>query len=295
MNSRRLQHFLAVYEQRSFSRAAEQLHVTKPALTKSIQLLEEELNVKLFERTASGVIPTRYAETLSMHAKMIEAEMSNATREIARLSGAVMGEVKVGVTPSVAAHLLPLTFLRLQAKRPGITFKVTEGMMEQLIPLLRNGELDFVIGGWAPGVYPDLATEFVQREDVLVFAGAQHPLAKESEVPLKALLDFAWLLPPHELFWVQLFEMTFVSNGLQPPNPVVVTNSVSFIKTMLHEDKYLCALPKNVLISDLEAGSVVAIPVSEVAISIDITATYRKRDYHLAACGMFKDVLKSVS
>src|SRR3712207_6617489 len=124
MNSVRLQRFLAIYEHRSFGRAAAELHVTQPALTKSIQLLEEELNVKLFERTASGVVPTIYGEALSLHAKVIEAEMKNAAREIATLSGAIKGEVTVGVTPSVATDIIPRAFLKLQKERPGIKLTI---------------------------------------------------------------------------------------------------------------------------------------------------------------------------
>ena len=293
MNSRRLQHFLAVFENRSFSRAAEKLHVTKPALTKSIQLLEEELNVKLFERTASGVLPTRYADTLSLHAKMIEAEMNNAAREIARLSGAVKGEVKVGATPSVASYLLPRAVLKLQDRRPSITYKVTEGLMEQLLALLRTGELDFVIGGWAPGAYPGLTSEFVHREDVRVFASAAHPLARRSAVTLKELLDFAWVLPPPDQFWLQLFERAFVSSDLQSPVASAVTNSVGFIRALLEDEKHLCALPANLLAGDIRAGTIVPIDVPELSISIDITATFRNRDYHLSACRLFMDTLKS--
>ncbi len=293
MNSRRLQHFLAVFEHRGFGRAAEELHVTKPALSKSIQLLEEELNVVLFERTASGVVPTLYADTLALYAKAVEAEMRNASREIARLSGAMKGEVKVGITPSVAAYLMPRTFLKLQDERPSITFNIVEGIMDHHLLALRQGDLDFVIGGWVPGVYPDLATEVVQRDDVRVFAGAKHPLAGKKNVPLKSLLDYAWVLPPPTQFWLQLFEKSFVSQGLQPPIPNAVTNSPSFIKATLLDHKYLSALPARSLNNEVQFGEIVALPVAEMAIAIDITVSYRKRDEHLTACNMFIAALKT--
>jgi len=294
MNSRRLRHFLAVYEHRSFGRAAEELHVTQPALSKSVQLLEEELNVKLFERTVSGVVPTVYGDALSSHARAVEAEMTNAAREIAMLSGAAKGEVKVGVTPSVAADLIPRTFLEMQEERPAIILEVIEGLMEHHIPALRQGELDVVIGGWVPGVYPDLETEFILSEEIQVFAGAGHPLSGKGPVPLEKLLEHPWVMPPSTQFWRHSFENTFISRGLQPPAPCAVANSSSFIRAMLLHDRYLSALPARLLIADQHSGTILPLETPEVDVRIEITATYRKRDVHLSAFNIFMSTLKTV-
>lgn len=294
MDWRRLRHFLAVYEHGTFGRASEALHVTQPALSKSIRQLELELKVKLFERTPSGVVATLHGQTLSLHAKVIEAEMRNAEREIAALSGAAKGTVTVGVTPSVAADLMPRIFLKLHAERPGISVRVIEGLMEHHIPALRRGELDVVIGGWMRGMHPDLVTEIVQRDEVLVFAGAHHPLVSRSVVALATLLEFPWVMPPHTQFWLDLFEKTFVAHGLPPPVPDAVTNSPSFIKAMLLRDTYLCALPMQLLVSERQVGAIAPLPVAELAITMDIIATYRKRAVHPSVFNAFMAALKSV-
>ena len=294
MHSRRLRHFLAVYEHHSLGRAAEELHVTQPALSKSIQQLEGELKVKLFERTPGGMVPTLYGEALSLHAKVIEAEMQNAAREIATLSGAAKGEITVGVTPSVAANIVPRTFLKLQEERPGINLRVMEGLMENHVPALRRGELDVVIGGWVRGIHPDLTTEIILREDILVFAGAQHPLALKPTIQLESLLEYPWVMPPHTQFWLQLFEKTFIARGMPPPIPSAVTNSAGFIKAMLTRGNYLSALPSQLLGSEREVRVVVALPIAELSVQMDITATYRKRAIRLSAFDAFMSTVKSV-
>lgn len=294
MDSRRLRHFLAVYEHGTFGRAAAVLHVTQPALSKSIRQLENELKVKLFERTPSGVVATLHGQTLSLHAKVIEAEMRNAEREIAAFSGATKGSVTIGVTPSVAADLMPRIFLKLHAERPGITVRVIEGLMENHVPALRRGEIDVVIGGWIRGMSPDLVTEIVLRDEVRVFAGAHHPLISRAVVPLAGLLEYPWVLPPHTQFWLDQFEKTFVSYGLPPPVPDAVTNSAGFIKAMLLRDTYLSALPAQLLVSERQSGAIATLPVVELAITMDITATYRKRSVHPSVFNAFMAALKSV-
>ena len=129
MSLRRLHHFLGVYEHGSLGRAAEALHLTQPALSKSIQQLEASLDVKLFERTPVGVVPTIYGDTLSRHAKVIEAEIRNAEREIAIMRGGSKGEVSVGVTPSIAANLMPHTVLKLHDEKPDIQVRVLESTL----------------------------------------------------------------------------------------------------------------------------------------------------------------------
>ena len=294
MNSVRLQRFLAIYGHRSFGRAAAELHVTQPALTKSIQILEEELNVKLFERTASGVVPTVYGEALSLHAKVIEAEFKNAAREIATLSGAIKGEVTVGVTPSVAADLIPRAFLKLQKERPGVKVNVLEGLMEHHVPALRRGELDLVIGGWLRGNHPDLTTEVLMRDDVLVFAGEDHPLADLPEVKMEALYDYPWVMPPQTQFWMHSFEQAFASQGLKTPEPAATTNSSGFIRAMLLRNLYLSALPARLLINETRGGRIIALPVKNLSVGFEVTLTFRTQVVRLPAFNMFLEMLHSV-
>ena len=115
LESKRLKHFLTVYELGSIGQAAEKLLLTQPALSKSIRLLEDSLGVRLFERTTLGVVPTVFGKALALHAKAIEAEVRHAEAQIASLRGLAAGRVAVGVGPSVATSLMPLATKRLSA------------------------------------------------------------------------------------------------------------------------------------------------------------------------------------
>ncbi|MCL4791356.1 MAG: LysR family transcriptional regulator [Gammaproteobacteria bacterium] len=293
MNLRRLRHFLAVYEHGSLGRAAEGLHLTQPALSKSVQQLESSLDVKLFDRTPAGVVPTIFGDTLSMHAKVIESEIRNAEREIATLRGGTKGEITVGVTPSIAANIMPNTVLKLHAEKPGIRVRIVEGLLEAHIPTLRRGELDLVVASWSRGMHADLATEILMRDRVLVWAGAGHPLAGK-KVPVDALVPYPWVMPPSTQFWMTVLDRHFVTAGLSPPSADVVTNSAAFIKEMLLENRHLSFLPEQLLKRQARQGRMVPVQVEGLSVDIDVSVCYRDRTAHPAAFNAFMTMLKTV-
>jgi DNA-binding transcriptional LysR family regulator len=277
LDSRRLRHFLAVYDLRSIGQAAEKLYVTQPALSKSIRQLEEDLGVQLFDRTPLGVVPTVFGETLAQHARIIRAEMRHAETELANLRGAVKGHVTVGVGPSIAAYLMPLATQRVRQSKPGISLTVVEGLSDTLIPALRRGEIDFAVGTWPRVADGDLTAEVIVRDRVSVVAGPDHPLAGRRDVPLADLLDYPWILPPETQRWRQILEETFLAEGLAPPVPAVSSNSASFIRMTLLDQKSLSYLPAQTMHTRSQTTSLVAIEAPGLTRPVDVTVSYRER------------------
>jgi len=277
LDSRRLRHFLAVYDLRSIGQAADKLYVTQPALSKSIRLLEQDLKVKLFDRTPLGVVPTVFGEVLAQHAKVIRSEMRHAELEISNLLGAVKGHVTVGVGPSIAANLMPAATQQLRQSRPGIHLTVTEGLVDQLIPALRRGEIDLAIGGWPRVADSDLTAEALTHDYVCVVCGPSHPLAKRDSVELGDLLEFPWALPPESQRWRQLLGETFLARGLPAPAPTVVSNSAVYLRTALFESNFLSYLPLQSLPTPVRSMNLVALPCEALTRRIEVTVTYRER------------------
>ena len=274
LDSRRLRHFLAVYDLRSIGQAAEKLFLTQPELSKSIRQLEEDLKVKLFDRTPLGVVPTVFGDALAQHAKVIRSEIRHAETEIANLRGATKGHVTVGVGPSVAANFMPLATQRLRKERPGIHLTVLEGLVDTLIPALRRGEIDLAVGAWPRIVDGDLTAEVVLREQLNVVCGPKHPLTKLKRVELNELLESPWVLPPQSQRWRQLFEETFLAQGLSPPTPIVTSNSANYIRTLLLDNQFLSYLPNQLL---QRPATLVSLSLSQLTRDIDVSVTYRER------------------
>jgi DNA-binding transcriptional LysR family regulator len=277
LDSRRLKHFLAVYDLRSIGQAAEKLFLTQPALSKSIRQLEEDLEVKLFDRTPLGVVPTVYGDALAQHARVIRSEMRHAETEIANLRGAVKGHVTVGCGPSVAASLMPLATEKLRKAKPGIRFTIIEGLVDTILPALRRGEIDLAVGAWPRPADSDVTAETLVRDRVCVVAGPRHVLTRKKTVELSDLLEFPWVLPPESQRFRQLLEETFLAKGLSPPTPSVTSNSATFIRTMLLDNLSLSFLPMQSLPLKNRSSTLVALPVAGLSREIEVTITFRER------------------
>ncbi len=277
LDSRRLKHFLAVYDLRSIGQAAQKVFLTQPALSKSIRQMEEDLEVKLFERTPLGVVPTVYADALSLHARAIRAEMRHAETEISNLRGAVKGQITVGIGPSIAAHLMPLAVGQLRKSKPGITVTVIEGLVDTILPALRRGEIDLAVGGWPRPADSDISATTLVKDKVCVVAGPRHPLSRKRKVELSELLEFPWVLPPETQRWRQVLEEIFMAGGLPAPQPSVTSNSANFIRSMLLDNQSLSYLPLQSLAARPRSVPLERLPVPALERDVEITMTVRER------------------
>jgi len=141
MNLRQLQHFVAVFEQKNLSKAAEAIPLSQPALTRSVKTLEDQIGVELFLRHARGATPTAAGERLYHHAKSILAECARAKRDALQPDGEISGSVSIGIGSLFANHIIDDMISRFCEKYPQSMVKVYQGYFEDLISLLEVGEI----------------------------------------------------------------------------------------------------------------------------------------------------------
>jgi len=292
IESRRLRQFLAVYELGSIGQAADKMLLTQPALSKSLRSLEDELGVRLFDRTPVGVVPTVFGETLAMHAKGIEVQLRQAEAAIGALRGKAKGHVVAGIGPSVAPNLMPLATIYLQRLHPGIELSVVEGLVDDLVPQLRRGQIDVAIGSWPRLADPDFSTEVIVVDTLQVFARADHPLAGSPDViTLDQLLGYQWALPPASQKWRQLFDALFIECGLSPPSPSVTSTSATYLKSLLRRGDYLSFLPSQLVVRD--SDELVALPIDAPTLKPDISMSFRERALLKAPVAELVQVLRA--
>ena len=229
MELRALHQFLAVAEAGSFTAAAEALHLSQPALTKSIRKLEAQVGAALFERLPRGVALTTYGRSLARHARLIVAQWRQASAELDGLRGGSRGTVRVGAGPSWLGDLLPRAVARLQERLPEVRILVHEGFDDGLKESLRQGDLDLVVValGEGPGD-AGLVTRPLVVDDLSVIARTDHPLRARQALELDDLLAWPWVLTgPHTLARQRLHRL-FHRAGLRPPEPAAETDSIEF-------------------------------------------------------------------
>ncbi len=191
MNLKHLAHLLALAETASFSRAAERVHVTQPALSRSILALEEELGGQLFDRVGKRNHLTPLGAAVVVRARRIVLEASELKRSADLLQSGSGGAIRVGLGSGSGALLMTPLLQYAAANHPSIRVAIARGSTELQLGQLRAQELDALIVDVrriAPA--PDLLIEPVSELRAAFVCRAKHPLAKRRRVDIDALLEY---------------------------------------------------------------------------------------------------------
>jgi DNA-binding transcriptional LysR family regulator len=181
MELRHLRYFVAIAEEKSFTRAAERLWVAQPGLSTQIRRLEEELGVKLFERHTRGVDLTDAGRVFLDRARAALAAAEDARATGSDLESGLVGTIRLGLATGARSQLVPLLLEGFAATRPDVELTVIESHGGTLLRDLRDGRLDALI---APSVFgsPDLHRISLGTEPWAVLVGAGHRLARPGPV-----------------------------------------------------------------------------------------------------------------
>lgn len=252
---RQLRLLVAVGQQGSIQNAARDLGISQPAATKMIQDLELDFEVKLFERTNRGVVPTVFGAALIRHGKLIFAQVSNAAQELDDLNEGNSGRVVVGTLLAASPALLPAAVELLLKDRPKVAIKIVEGTNEVLMPGLMSGEVDMVVGRLPSHRHRNKITqETFFDERVLAVVGPSHPLVQERSVTFEQLASYGWILPPAETTLRRQTDQYFIKQNQFVPT--VAIESVSFLanRSLLRSHDFVGLMPAHVAALDIERG-----------------------------------------
>lgn len=183
---RQLRVFAEVARQLSFARAAEALHLTPPAVTMQIKELESQVGLPLFQRQGRRVSLTTAGEYLLVYVRRLLATLKDADDAMARFKRVEGGLLSVGFV-STAKYFLPRLLARFREEHPGVELRLTVGHnREQLVGLLRAGEVDLAVMGRPPKELATRAEPFAAHPQVVV-AAPDHPLAGMERIPARLL------------------------------------------------------------------------------------------------------------
>ena len=194
MELRHLIYFEAVARHEHLSRAAKELHIAQPAVTKQIHDLEAELGgVKLFERAGRGLRLTSGGHTLLGHVRGIMGQVEALRAEMLALQGLKSGQVIIGAPPSVGERLLPKILARFHRKHPVIEIGLVEGSSSALADLLAEGKIDLAIVT-LPLMNRELIVSELFSEKLVLVVHKDHRLKARSEVSFAELAEETFLL-----------------------------------------------------------------------------------------------------
>jgi DNA-binding transcriptional LysR family regulator len=243
-------HILLVVAMRgSMAKAAAELAISQPAVSRAIADMEEELGLRLLDRGRNGVEPTAYGRALIKRGVTIFDELTQGLQELEFLADPTVGDLRIGSSESVAAGLLPAVIDRFSRQHPGIRLNVSQAVLStSKYRELRERSIDLLLG-WIPTpfVEEDLLAERVFDDPSGVVAGRQSKWARSSKVTLSDLADEAWILPPPDTFPGSSAAKLFREVGLSMPRTPLTTLSIHLCCRLAATGRFITLLPSSIV------------------------------------------------
>lgn len=234
VNLRQLRALAAVVETGSTSQAAERLHVTQSAVSKTVTELERLLGQTLVERHQRSFCATPVGHRLVELAARIEFELDRCAHDIDALCGGAAGELRIGATNAALAHLLPQAMAELKAEQPGAVLQIHTDAVPQMIERLRGGGLDLLVARLqADEMPPDLVGQALMSQREVVVISAHHPLAHQKQWRWEQLQDQAWIIPFQGTQSRTLLDRAWRRRGLTPPVNQIATGDLGLSFSLL--------------------------------------------------------------
>lgn len=263
LKMRHVQLVAAVDEARSIHKAAARLRMTQPATTKLLAELEHLLDVRLFERSTRGIIPTPHGESLARHARAVLGTLGHARDEMAALKAGATGRLAIGTLLVAAPLLLPRALLAFKRRNPRVTVRLHEGTLGTLLPMLARGDLDLVVGRLTSDfVTTGLTFIHCYDEPMVVVVRRGHPLQRRRKLALVDLVGEAWVLPTPESAYRHRIDAAFRQSGVEPPDELVESMSILTNATLLEESDMLGLLPLNTARHYARSGALALLKVA---------------------------------
>jgi len=241
-----LKAFLAVAEAASFSIAADRLHLTQPAVSKRIALLEQQLDTRLFDRIGRTVRLTHSGQVLLTRANQILQQVEDTERAVRNLAGEVGGQLSLATSHHVGLWRLPAVLRSYIASHPGVAldlhFMDSEVAHERII----QGELEMAIITLAPSVHEKLVAEPIWRDELVFVAASGHPLSEEQQISVDDLAEYSAILPDMTTFTGRIVKGMFEERQL-PLNIGMSTNYLETIKMLIGVGLGWSVLPRTML------------------------------------------------
>jgi DNA-binding transcriptional LysR family regulator len=191
MDLRRWTHVVAVADRRSFVRAAEQVHLSQPALTRSIQAAEAELGLRLFDRGTTEIAVTPAGEFVIARARQLIFNSHCLARDVDLYRNRGLGDTAFGVGPFPAATFLPPLLAQLRREHPGVNLRVEISNWQLLLKRLLEEDIEFFVADTRDlPAHPLVQIDPLRREPGGLYVRARHPLARRKTVTLQQVSDY---------------------------------------------------------------------------------------------------------
>ncbi|MGB7190762.1 MAG: LysR family transcriptional regulator [Acidobacteriaceae bacterium] len=287
MDFEQLRTFMEVSRLRSFSRAAEKLNVTQPAISAQIRTMENEVGARLYDRdggkvtfTAAGKLFEPFAEhCLQCHSHIVVA--------VGELHRTPRGEISVSANEATSLYVLPAVFAQFKRQYTRVGLSIERADRVKTIESVLSRDVDFGVVS-LPVRDARLTVDIVHRDEIVLVAPASHPLTVRAAVKFEHILPHAMLLPKQGR-QRELIEELFRTNDAEPRVAMEVESS-ELLKRLIAAGLGIGFLPRSNVLEDTKTGALKIIDVEGVRLNRELALVYRKDKTLTRAAQMFLEI-----
>ncbi len=293
MADRRLQVFHTVARLLSFTKAAESLHMTQPAVTFQVRQLEEYFNTRLFDRTHNRISLTEAGERVYKYADRIfslYAEMENSVRD---LTGEVSGVLLLGASTTIAEYMLPALLGDFKAKYPEVSIRLQVANTDGIVSMVENNVIDLGVVE-APVSNKNLVVENCRMDQMVLIVPPGHELATEKSVPITELTRYPYICREEGSGTREVMLESMTAAGANPAdlNIVMELGSPEAVKGAVEAGMGISILSRATIEKELKLGSLIAINL-EHPIERPFSFVHQKQKFRLRAMEMLLDFARN--
>lgn len=275
-----LRTFVAIARLGTFSRAAEALHRSQPAISRRIELLEHELKTTLFERLRGGAVLTDAGAALLPHAEAALAAVRDAAEAVDATTQGEAGTVSLAIVGTLANAQLTAHLAAFRRRHPGVRLNIQTATSQVVADLVQRGEANLGLR-YLTEPRPGLTSKTVTEEPLVVVAGRDHPLADGRAHPPQALASERWVAFParaNRESFVQFLERRLSAAGLHDFE-VVAIDSLTAQKRLVEAGFGIALMAEAGAEEELRAGALKRIDVPALRATIPISVVHRRAGY----------------
>lgn len=259
---RHLHTFVAVAQQGTLGRAAETLNLSQPALSKTLNELEQLTGTRLFERGRLGAQLTLVGEQFLTHAVKVLDALNTAGQALIRKEGVNNDVVRIGALPTAALGVLPAVIGQFHQQQKDVTLQVATMNNTMLLAALKSGDIDLGIGRMSdPELMTGLNYELLFLESLKLVVRPDHPLLHEN-ITLSRVLEWPVVVSPKGTVPRQNAETLLQSQGCKMPAGCIETLSASLSRQLTVDYNYIWFVPSGAVKDDLRRGVLTALPIA---------------------------------
>jgi len=276
MLSPKVETLISVCNTLNFTRTAEQLNLTQPAVSHHIKQLEDELGIKIFVRDGSGIKLTPEGEIALKYARRMSALYSNLQTALADEKRSI-NRLTVGITHTAESNPIAEVLATFSSRRNGVRIKMLTNTINNLYYMLKTYEIDLAI---AEGKFndPDFNNILIDTDCLYLAVSTESALAKKSMVTINDLKKEKMILRLPNSGTRNLFVSHLESNGMSIDefNVILEVDNIATIKDLVRREFGVSILPKSACLDELKKGKIILLPVENLSMTREINLVYHK-------------------